>query len=100
MTELGPVSCSPGLDKPNKRTLPNLMPNKPELSNSLALKPADGFRKIPLMGANGTADQRIDVAQFYHVNFMRGQEQRLSSIKRKVSIWAALRSVWSCGGGA
>lgn len=29
---------------------------------------------------------RIDVAQFYHVNFMRGQEQRLAAIKRKVSV--------------
>jgi hypothetical protein len=37
-----------------------------------------------MMGTNGSADQRVDVAQFYHVNFMRGQEQRLSSIKRKV----------------
>lgn len=36
---------------------------------------------------SGPTDQRIDVAQFYHVNFMRGQEQRLSSIKRKVIIY-------------
>lgn len=47
----------------------------------------DGFRKIPIVGTNGANDQRTDLAQFYHVNFMRGQEQRLSSIKRKVTVW-------------
>lgn len=38
-----------------------------------------------MVGENGSPDQRTDIAQFYHVNFMRGQEQRLSSIKRKVT---------------
>lgn len=54
---------------------------------------ADGFRKIPLIGADGSSDQRMDVAQFYHMNFMRDQEQRLSNIKRKVSWLAALISL-------
>lgn len=27
----------------------------------------------------------VDVAQFYHVNFIRGQEHRLAFIERKVS---------------
>lgn len=47
--------------------------------------PPDGFKKIPVVGSNGSADQRTDVAEFYHVNFVRGQDQRIASIKRKVT---------------
>lgn len=48
----------------------------------------DGFRKIPTVGANGSpADKRtVDVAHFYHANFVRGHEQRLAGIKRKVRL--------------
>lgn len=39
-----------------------------------------------MVGAHGNqVYQRTDVAQFYHVHFMRGQEQRISCIKRKVT---------------
>lgn len=63
-------------------------------------RPADGFRKIPIVGTNGSCDQRSDLAQFYHVNFMQGQEQRLPSIKRKVCREAHLLSAPSLRSGA
>lgn len=57
---------------------------------------ADGFRKIPIVSSNGnTVDQRTDIAQFYHVNFMRGQEQRLVSIKRKVTSLTSCHKTFS-----
>ena len=58
--------------------------SQPPVNPTLA-HPTDGFRKIPILGSNGSEDQRTDVAQFYHVNFMRSQEQRLVGIRRKVS---------------
>lgn len=45
---------------------------------------ADGFKKIPIVDTSGASDKHVDFAQFYHINFIRGQEHRLSSVKRKV----------------
>lgn len=79
------LTCTPHVP-PNHcgQKLASLLPY-PKMAQLQSMNCPDGFRKIPLIGSDGSSDQRMDVAQFYHMNFMRDQEQRLSSIKRKVS---------------